>query len=94
LLSCLSATAQVSPIKRAEEASMVLKGVVLDERGRPISNVNVLGRLGRYATSNAQGQFEIPADLGDEIIIRGLGFETVYYRVRSGDDLEIRVEKV
>ena len=28
----------------------------------------------------------------EEVVIRGLGFETVYYRIKSLDDLEIRVQ--
>lgn len=75
----------------ASATSMTLKGRVLTEDGKPLSGVNIEGPQGRYATTDLRGYFTIPAALGDEITIRRADFETVYYRVRSRDDLEIRV---
>lgn len=71
--------------------TMTLKGRVLTEDGKPLAGVNIQGGNGRYATTDLRGYFNIPAAMGDEIIIRRSDFETVYYRVRSNDDLEIRV---
>lgn len=75
----------------ADRTAMVLEGRVVTEDRKPLSGVNIEGPQGRYATTDALGYFKIPANLGDEIIIRRSDFETVYYRVRSFDDLEIQV---
>jgi len=77
--------------QEAAPALVALKGRVLTEDGKPLSGVNIQGMNGRYATTDNRGYFNIPAAMGDEIIIRRSDFETVYYRVRSNDDLEIRV---
>ncbi len=77
---------------RSTETSMVLEGRVLDPKGRPVSGMNIEGRMGRYATTVLLGKFKLPANIGEEVIIRGLDFETVYYRIRSMDDIEIRVK--
>jgi len=77
---------------RTQETNMVLEGRVLSESGMPIAGVNIEGKMGRYATTDARGTFSLPANMGEEIVIRGLNFETVYYRIRSNDDIEIRVQ--
>lgn len=74
-----------------ERTTMVLEGRVITEQKEPVSGVNIEGPLGRYATTDLQGYFKIPANLGDEIIVRRADFETVYYRVRSSDQIEIQV---
>jgi len=75
----------------ADRTTMTLEGRVITEDRMPLSGVNVEGPNGRYATTDALGYFKIPANLGDEIIIRRSDFETVYYRIRSYDTLEIQV---
>ena len=92
LLGATMCTAQDAR-QRADAAAptITLKGRVLTEDGKPLGGVNIQGNMGRYATTDNRGYFNIAASLGDEIIIRRSDFETVYYRVRSGDDLEIRV---
>ncbi|WP_298956244.1 histidine kinase [uncultured Nonlabens sp.] len=77
---------------RTLETTMTLEGRVLNEDGTPISGANVEGKMGRYATTDALGRFKLPANMGEEIVIRGLDFETVYYRIRSNEDIEIRVQ--
>lgn len=78
--------------RNTKETSMVLQGRVVTESGAPITGVNIEGALGRYATTDARGYFKLPANMGDEVTISGVGFETVYYRIRSLDDLEIKVQ--
>jgi two-component system LytT family sensor kinase len=77
-----------------KETSMVLEGRVITQNGRPLIGVNIEGALGRYATTDARGYFKLPANMGDEVTISGVGFETVYYRIRSLDDLEIKVQNI
>ena len=78
--------------RNTKETSMVLQGRVVTENGTPITGVNIEGALGSYATTDARGYFKLPANMGDEVTISGVGFETVYYRIRSLDDLEIKVQ--
>ncbi len=75
----------------SERTNMVLEGRVITGERQPVSGVNIEGPMGRYATTNALGYFKIPANLGDEIIIRRSDFETVYYRINSNEDIEIQV---
>ncbi|MFB0903176.1 MAG: histidine kinase [Nonlabens sp.] len=77
---------------KSPETSMVLEGRILDPKGRPVSGMNIEGKMGRYATTDVLGKFKLPANIGEEVIIRGLDFETVYYRIRSMDRIEIRVK--
>ncbi|PQJ13252.1 hypothetical protein BST94_12840 [Nonlabens xylanidelens] len=94
LLSLQTLMAQNTGFKtsRTLETTMTLEGRVLNEDGTPISGANVEGKMGRYATTNGMGYFKLPANMGEEIVIRGLDFETVYYRIRSNEDIEIRVQ--
>ncbi|PQJ33147.1 hypothetical protein BST92_04710 [Nonlabens arenilitoris] len=75
----------------SERTTMVLEGRVVSDKRKPVSGVNIEGPMGRYATTDLQGYFKIPANLGDEIIIRRSDFETVYYTIRSNDKVEIQV---
>ncbi|WP_438962046.1 histidine kinase [Nonlabens sp.] len=75
----------------SERTTMVLEGRVITEDKAPVPGVNIEGPMGRYATTDLQGYFKIPANLGDEIIVRRSDFETVYYRVQSKDQIEIQV---
>ena len=92
LLFTVSISGQSTQDRAELRTSMVLKGRVLNEDGTPITGANIEGQLGRYTTTDARGYFSIPANMGEEVVIRGLGFETVYYRIKSLDDLEIRVQ--
>ncbi|MEP0478941.1 MAG: histidine kinase, partial [Nonlabens sp.] len=94
LLSLQTLMAQNTGFKtsRTLETTMTLEGRVLNEDGTPISGANVEGKMGRYATTDALGRFKLPVNMGEEIVIRGLDFETVYYRIRSNEDIEIRVQ--
>lgn len=74
-----------------KSTSMVLEGRVVTDKRQPVSGVNIEGPLGRYATTDSRGYFKIPANLGDEIIIKRADFETIYYKIRSTDDVEIQV---
>lgn len=94
ILLCAPYAAQSqSTIERREaKTDMVLQGRVLNEDGSPVFGANVESRNGRYTTTDARGFFSIPANMGEEVVIRGFDFETVYYRIKTFDDLEIRVQ--
>jgi len=92
LCTPFAAQAQSTIDRRDAKTDMVLQGRVLNEDGTPVFGANVEGRNGRYTTTDARGFFTIPANMGEEVVIRGFDFETVYYRIRTLDDLEIRVQ--
>lgn len=78
-------------LKRSETPLLSIKGSVLDvETMRPISKVNIEVAGGDYTATNVSGDFTIMARIGDELVIRNAGFETVYYTIT--DDQKIRVE--
>ena len=85
-----AAQSQSTMERREAKTDMVLQGRVLNEDGSPVFGANVESRNGRYTTTDARGFFSIPANMGEEVVIRGFDFETVYYRIRTFDDLEIR----
>ena len=92
LISCTSLNAQSKFSKtKTEQTSLSISGKVLTEDGKPIVGVNIEGPNGRYASTDSRGNFQIPANYGDRLVIRGIDFETVYHTVYSNDDLEIRV---
>ncbi|WP_060523370.1 histidine kinase [Nonlabens sp. MIC269] len=92
LISCTSLNAQSKFSKtKTEQTSLSISGRVLTEDGKPIVGVNIEGPNGRYASTDSRGNFQIPANYGDRLVIRGIDFETVYHTVYSNDDLEIRV---
>lgn len=77
--------------KRTARALLTIKGSVLDvETMTPIAKVNVEVAGGDYTATNGAGDFTIQARVGDELVIRNAGFETVYYTVK--DDQSIRIE--
>jgi tetratricopeptide (TPR) repeat protein len=86
-------TAQSNSQRTSDKTDMVLEGRVLTEKGRPITGANIEGKNGRYATTDGLGYFKLPANMGEEVVIRGLDFQTVYYRINTYDDLEIRVQE-
>lgn len=83
--------AQVSTYSRAEAPVLTIKGNVLDVGTmKPVSKVNVEVVGGDYTATNITGDFTIQARVGDELVIRNAGFETVYYTVL--DEQRIRIE--
>lgn len=76
---------------RATAPLLTIKGSVLDiETMTPISKVNVEVVGGNYTATNGAGDFTIKARVGDELVIRNAGFETVYHTVT--DEQRIRIE--
>lgn len=77
--------------KRAAAPLLTIKGSVLDmETLKPVAKVNIEIAGGDYTATNAAGDFSIRARVGDELVIRNAGFETVYYTIE--DTQRIRIE--
>lgn len=95
LLGGIGSEAHAQEIKRYngryETPLLTIKGHVLDvENMRPVSKVNIEVVGGDYTSTSSSGNFTIRARIGDEIVIRNAGFETVYYTIK--DNQRIRIE--
>ena len=89
LLTSLSTLAQVG----GNQGVVEIKGTVkARENYVPISGVRVSTDKGAYATTNALGEFKIRASIGDMLIIEGPELETVRYRIKSDEDVDVLVE--
>ncbi len=82
---------QQSPLRSSK--LMTIKGSVKEKNTRkPINGVEVIviGK-GRVIT-NALGDFEIKAQVGDELIVNHDSFHTVQYTIKDGQKIDIQVE--
>ncbi len=62
------------------------------ENYTPISGVQITTDKGNHTTTNGLGEFKIKAAIGDMLIFESPEFETVRYRVRSNEDVDVLVE--
>jgi len=70
-----------------------IKGSVLEKENLdPISGVEVTTDKGGYYETNKQGEFNIQAEIGDEIIFRSPDFETLRYTIKNDEDIKVLVE--
>jgi len=84
----------LSQINRAEADEFVLKGQVLDaENNNPISRVNIEVTGKGYTSTNRAGEFQISAQIGDELVIRSDDFKTIYHIVKDQQRITVKVEK-
>ena len=84
----------LSQINRAEADDFVLKGQVLDaENNNPIPRVNIEVTGKGYATTNRAGEFQISAQIGDELVVRSDDFKTIYHIVKDQQRITVKVEK-
>ena len=89
MLISLSTLAQVENTR----GRMVIKGSVKGkENNVPISGVQVSTNKGAFTTTNALGEFSIKASVGDMLIVEGPELQTVRYRIKSDEDVDVRVE--
>ncbi|NJB70923.1 tetratricopeptide (TPR) repeat protein [Saonia flava] len=89
LLTFSLAIAQNFQNKTVFEIKGSVKG---KENMEPISGVEVSTSSGNYTVTDGLGEFRIKASVGDELVIRGAELETVYYRIKSDEDVTILVE--
>lgn len=89
LMASLSSLAQVGNVQGQMEIKGSVKG---KENYVPISGVQVSIDKGAYTRTNALGEFTIKASIGDMLIIEGPELETVRYRIKSDEDVDVLVE--
>lgn len=76
-----------------QENRFEVKGSVKGKELRePISGVVVTTTSGGYAVTNALGEFRIGAIFGDQLRFESLEFETVSYRIKSNEDVDVLVQ--
>ncbi len=69
-----------------------LTGTVKSEENRdPIFGVHVSTDKGQYAMTNGLGEFRIKASVGDILLVESPDFETVRYRIKSNERIDILV---
>ncbi len=89
LLTSLGSVAQ----QGNAQGQMQIKGSVKGkENYAPISGVRVSTDKGAFTTTNALGEFVIRASVGDILMVEGPELETVRYRIKSGEDVDVLVE--
>lgn len=76
-----------------QKERFTIKGSVIErDTNMPIPRVNIEVNGGSYTTTDSQGEFRIEVSLGDELVIRHSGFETVYYIIKSNERIRVEVE--
>ena len=89
LMTSLSTWAQVGNAQGQMEIKGSVKG---KENYVPISGVQVSTDKGQYTRTNGLGEFTIKASIGDMLIVEGPELETVRYRIKSDEDVDVLVE--
>lgn len=89
LMTSLSTWAQVGNVQGQMEIKGSVKG---KENYVPISGVQVSTDKGQFTRTNGLGEFTIKASIGDILIVEGPELETVRYRIKSGEDVDVLVE--
>tara|TARA_R110002020_G_scaffold475485_1_gene710595 strand:- start:116399 stop:118507 length:2109 start_codon:yes stop_codon:yes gene_type:complete len=78
--------------KTDDDATFTIKGLVREvDTYNPVVDVNIQVNGGSYTSTSLSGEFRISVKIGDEIMISHKDFETIYYTVKSHDDLTVEV---
>ncbi|MBQ4818656.1 histidine kinase [Aquimarina sp. MMG016] len=73
---------------------MVIRGSVKEEKTyKPVQDVEVQVMGGRTYRTNNTGDFRIEARIGDEIIIAHDSFETIIYKIKGNDRIDVTVKE-
>lgn len=76
-----------------QEPKFTIQGSVIESDTRaPIPYVNIEISGGNYTTTDIFGKFKIEARRGDELTIRHIDFETVFYTIQNNDAIKVEVE--
>lgn len=89
LLGVLSCFPQVLTAQAKVEIKGTVKGM---ENDSPISGVGVSTDSGSYTLTNSFGEFKIDAFIGEELTFQSPHFETVRHRIRSNEDVDVKVK--
>ena len=93
-ISPLAVVAQ-QQLTKSLDASFEVKGIVVESKSfDPISDVNVQVNGGAYTSTTLSGRFKIKVKYEDVIMISHKDFQTIYYTVKSDDDIRVEVEAV
>ena len=67
-------------------------GVIDDETRKAIVNAEIFVNGTTYSFADISGKYIIKAKVGDELIVSHPDFETVYYTIKSNEEIKILVE--
>jgi two-component system LytT family sensor kinase len=92
LLCNLSGFSQQEPMNAVSKQFQVKVKVIDDKTNQPIKNARV--QVNGFVTnlSNTQGVYLVKARVNDQLIVEHPDFETVYYTIKSDEDIKISVE--
>lgn len=69
-----------------------IRGTVYEQGSRePIEAVDVLLNNGTYTKTDKNGKFTIKAKIGDELTVIHQSFETIFYKIQSGERIAIAI---
>ncbi|MBT8305536.1 MAG: tetratricopeptide repeat protein, partial [Maribacter sp.] len=89
LIGSFTCFSQVS----GQDAKERIKGSVRgQENNAPIPGVEVSTSTGEYTLTDALGEFEIFASIGEELVFESPHFETVRHIVRSIKDIDVQIK--
>ncbi|MAZ72396.1 MAG: sensor histidine kinase [Flavobacteriaceae bacterium] len=87
-------SAGYAQVRKTSKDQFVLKGIVVEEdTNMPMARVNVETNNGAYTTTNGNGEFSIPVEIGDEVSIKSDAFKTVYYTIKDKQKITVKVQK-
>ena len=74
-------------------SSLLIRGTVKEDKTlKPISNVEIQIEGGKVFYTDNLGDFRIRARVGDEITISHDSFSTIYYTVKNGERIDVKVQ--
>ncbi len=93
--SLQSVMAQHQLESKSADNTFTVKGLVREvDSYNPISDVNIQVNGGSYTSTSLSGEFRINVKIGDEIMISHKDFETIYYTVKTNDNITVEVQSL
>jgi TonB-linked SusC/RagA family outer membrane protein len=71
-----------------QKATILIRGIIKDESGKPLSRANVMNKnTNAVVATDSSGFFAINASAGDVLIFTFVGYQRSEYKIRSGDEI-------
>jgi hypothetical protein len=85
-------TSDDAPLPEANPSENVVRGLVFDESGTPLSYANVQVNFGQRFMADDSGRFQVPhVAKSMTLLVRRIGFEPVEFRLTERPDTAIRI---
>jgi|SRR5688572_31564606 len=81
-----------TPVPESNLSAAMLRGIVVEESGVPLSYANVQVNYGARLVADDSGRFQIPYEEGTRtLLVRRIGFEPVELRLQAKPDTALRI---